>query len=90
MDRQEAMAVTKDLVERLAPLLPNEQEAAFIARSAQAGEPGVALGELTAALADERTSVSAADRDRLRALLARYGEPTEDADRLNVADTAGR
>ncbi len=84
MDRQEAMAATKDLIERLAPLLPNEEEAEFIARSAQAGEPGVALGELTAALVDERTPVSSADRDRLRTLLARYGEPTEDAERLNV------
>lgn len=90
MDRREAMAATKDLIERLAPLLPDEQEAGFIARSARAGEPGVALGELTAALADERSSVSPADRDRLRVLLGRYGEPTGDVDRLNVADPGGR
>lgn len=89
MDRQAAMAATRDLIERLAPLIPNEQEAAFIARSARAGEPGVALGELAAALADEQTSVSSADRDRLRVLLGRYGEPTEDVDRLNVADASG-
>lgn len=84
MDRQEAMAATKDLIERLAPLLPNEEEAEFITSAAWAGEPGVALGELAAALADERTPISSADQDQLRTLLARYGEPTEDIERLNI------
>lgn len=88
--RGPAMAATRDLIERLPPLLPNVQEAEFVARSARAGEPGLALGELGAALTDERASLSSADRDQLRVLLDRYGEPTEDVDRLNIAEPSDR
>lgn len=85
MDRNEATRATKDLVERLTPKLPDRDEAAFIERSARAGEPGVALAELVAILVDERIAVAALDKDLLRSLLARYREGAEDVDRLSVA-----
>ena len=84
MDRQETRAATKDLIDRLAHQVPDKGEADFVRRSAWAGEPALALMELTAILADEQTPVTAEDREALRRLLVNLGESTEDVDRLHV------
>jgi len=84
MDSTEFNQLTRMVIGRLLPKVSGEREAAFILRSAQAGEPGVALTELAAILVEDQTSVTEADRDDLRRLLADLGEPVSDADRLNV------
>ena len=84
MDSTEFNQLTRMVIGRLLPKVSGEREAAFILRSAPAGEPGVALTELAAILVEDQTSVTEADRDDLRRLLADLGEPVSDADRLNV------
>jgi len=76
--------IDQDGYRRLLPKVSGEREAAFIFRRAHAGEPGVALTELAAILTEDQTSVTEADRDDLRRLLADLGEPVSNADRLNV------
>lgn len=86
MDAREASALAKAVIERLAPKVPSEDEAAFVRRSAWAGEPAIALSELVAILVDERVPVTSRDRDDLRRLLAEFGETAKEVDRMIIAE----
>ncbi|MGH8793206.1 MAG: hypothetical protein ACRDXX_11230 [Stackebrandtia sp.] len=86
MESQEFFRLLDEIVDRLAPKASPQTER-FVREEVDAGEPGVAVAELTAALANQSVPVTPADRDNLRLLLAELGESTEDVERLNVVET---
>ncbi|MEV0649082.1 DUF6189 family protein [Phytomonospora sp. NPDC050363] len=82
-DMRETATGTRSVVERLAPRI-GEHEADYLRGAAIAGEWRLAVTDLIGYLARDEIPVSAVDRDDLRKLLTRFGEPHDELDRLIV------